>query len=103
MRRIFPLIRLRMWYSSTGITCRGSLRRRSALTFRTDLLAYCKQKGVPFYKMELPSIIAVSYTHLCAANGWRPGKAMTEDEFLAAVAKFNNSPMNGRKSKEARK
>lgn len=30
-------------------------------------------------------------------------KAMTEDEFLAAVAKFNNSPMNGRKSKEARK
>lgn len=25
-----------------------------------DLLAYCKQKGVPFYKMELPSII-VSY------------------------------------------
>lgn len=31
------------------------------------------------------------------------GKAMTEDEFLAAVAKFNNSPMNGRKSKEARK
>lgn len=32
-----------------------------------------------------------------------PGKAMTEDEFLAAVAKFNNSPMNGRKSKEARK
>ena len=34
--------------------------------------------------------------------GWRPGKAMTEDEFLAAVAKFNNSPMNGRKSKEAR-
>ena len=38
-----------------------------------------------------------------AANGWRPGKAMTEGEFLAAVAKFNNSPMNGRKSKEARK
>lgn len=32
-----------------------------------------------------------------------PCKAMTEDEFLAAVAKFNNSPMNGRKSKEARK
>ena len=42
-------------------------------------------------------------TGVCAANGWRPGKAMTEDEFLAAVAKFNNSPMNGRKSKEARK
>ena len=38
-----------------------------------------------------------------SANGWRPGKAMTEDEFLTAVAKFNNSPMNGRKSKEARK
>lgn len=45
----------------------------------------------------------MSKTMLCAANGWRPGKAMTEDEFLAAVAKFNNSPMNGRKSKEARK
>ena len=27
-----------------------------------DLLAYCKQKGVPFYKMELPSII-VSYAN----------------------------------------
>ena len=44
-----------------------------------------------------------TYAGVCAANGWRPGKAMTEDEFLAAVAKFNNSPMNGRKSKEARK
>ena len=27
-----------------------------------DLLAYCNQKGVPFYKMELPSII-VSYAN----------------------------------------
>ena len=27
-----------------------------------DLLVYCKQKGVPFYKMELPSII-VSYAN----------------------------------------
>ena len=24
-----------------------------------DLLAYCKQKGVPFYKMELPSITKI--------------------------------------------
>lgn len=44
-----------------------------------------------------------TYAGVCAANGWPAGKAMTEDEFLAAVAKFNNSPMNGRKSKEARK
>ena len=59
---------------------------------------------VPIDKLrEQHKVGRATYAGVCAANGWRPGKAMTEDEFLAAVAKFNNSPMNGRKSKEARK
>lgn len=36
---------------------------RSKITFQvSELFPYCKQKGVPFYKMELPSII-VSYAN----------------------------------------
>lgn len=59
---------------------------------------------VPIDKLrEQHKIGHAVYAGVCAANGWRPGKAMAEDEFLAAVAKFNSSPMNGRKSKEARK
>lgn len=59
---------------------------------------------VPIDKLrEQHKVGRATYAGVCASNGWRPGKAMTEDEFLAAVAKFNNSPMNGRKSKEARK
>ena len=60
-------------------------------------LKYRSRKALPH------RVGRATYAGVCAANGWRPGKAMTEDEFLAAVAKFNNSPMNGRKSKEARK
>ncbi len=41
----------------------------------------------------------------CAANGWRPGKQLTEAEFLAAIAKFTGAPMHGGepRKKEARK
>lgn len=63
-----------------------------------------RRELVPIDKLrEQHKVGRATYAGVCAANGWRPGKAMTEDEFLAAVAKFNNSPMNGRKSKEARK
>ena len=52
---------------------------------------------VPIDKLrERHKVGRATYAGVCAANGWRPGKAMTEDE-------FNNSPTNGRKSKEARK
>ena len=33
-----------------------------------------------------------TYAGVCAANGWRPGKAMTEDEFLAARRQVQQQP-----------
>ena len=41
-----------------------------------------------------------------SAQGWKPGKAVTEEEFLAAVKNFENAPMNGAhttKESEARR
>ena len=39
-------------------------------------------------------------------QGWKPGRAVTEEEFLAAVKNFENAPMNGAhttKESEARR
>lgn len=36
----------------------------------------------------------------CSANGWKPGKLLTGDEFLAAVGKFSGGPMDGRPAQE---
>ena len=33
------------------------------------------------------------FAGVCAAQGWRPGKAVTEAEFLAAVRAFTGAPM----------
>lgn len=32
---------------------------------------------------------------VCAANGWKPGKAVEEQEYLAAVDAFLKGPMRG--------
>ena len=39
----------------------------------------------------------------CAAQGWKPGKTVTEAEFLAAVEKFTSAPMSGASKKEGTK
>lgn len=36
------------------------------------------------------------FAGVCSVNGWRPGKTITEEEFLSEVAKFTKSPINGR-------
>ena len=36
------------------------------------------------------------FAGVCAARGWKPGRAVTEAEFLAAVRAFGAAPM-GRK------
>ncbi|MDE6456556.1 MAG: hypothetical protein K2L38_11790 [Dysosmobacter sp.] len=33
------------------------------------------------------------FAGVCAANNWKPGRAMTEEEFLRAVADFTGAPM----------
>lgn len=46
------------------------------------------------------------FAGVCSAQGWKPGRAVTEEEFLAAVKNFENAPMNGAhstKESEARK
>ena len=35
------------------------------------------------------------FAGVCSAQGWKPGRAVTEEEFLAAVKNFENAPMNG--------
>lgn len=36
-----------------------------------------------------------------AVNGWRPGRAMTDEEFLDGVAKFTKGPASGSGTKES--
>ena len=43
------------------------------------------------------------FAGVCAAEGWKPGKTVTETEFLAAVEKFALAPMSGAAKKEAGK
>lgn len=46
------------------------------------------------------------FAGVCSAQGWKPGRAVTEEEFLAAVKNFENAPMNGAhttKESEARR
>lgn len=43
------------------------------------------------------------FAGVCAVQNWKPGKQITEEEFLAAVKAFTGAPMNGARSgKEAR-
>lgn len=35
----------------------------------------------------------------CVAYGWKPGKMVTEDEYVAAINKFSSTPI-GKKVKE---
>ena len=44
-------------------------------------------------------IKAPIYAGTCTANGWRPGRMMTESDFLAAVEKFTGSPTGGDRKK----
>ena len=43
------------------------------------------------------------FAGVCAANGWRPGRAMTEEAFLRAVAGFTGAPMGAPGESEAKK
>lgn len=40
------------------------------------------------------------FAGVCAANGWKPGRAMTEEAFLQAIADFTKAPMSGAPGKE---
>ena len=42
-------------------------------------------------KIKIPVFIGV-----CAVNGWKPGKVMTETEFRRAVEAFTGAPINGK-------
>lgn len=35
------------------------------------------------------------FAGVCAAQGWKPGKSVTEAEFLGAVKQFTEAPMSG--------
>ena len=39
------------------------------------------------------------FAGVCAANNWRPGKAVTEEAFLRAVSDFTGAPMDGPRRK----
>ena len=39
------------------------------------------------------------FADVCAANDWKPGRAMTEEAFLQAVADFTGAPMGAPQGK----
>lgn len=39
------------------------------------------------------------FAGVCAANDWKPGRAMTEEAFLRAVADFTGAPMGAPQGK----
>lgn len=41
------------------------------------------------------------FAGVCAANGWRPGRVMTEAEFHAAVEAFTGAPMGAHSHRKA--
>ena len=41
------------------------------------------------------------FAGVCSAKGWKPGKAVTEAEFLAAVKQFTGGPMSGTHAPES--
>lgn len=47
-------------------------------------------------------ISAAIFAGVCSAQGWKPGKTVTEAEFRSAVQAFTSAPM-GRATKEATK
>lgn len=51
-------------------------------------------------KHKIPRAV---FAGVCAAQGWRAGKSVTEAEFLGAVKQFTGSPMSGAPGKEAAK
>lgn len=64
--------------------------------------------GQPERSQELLSIDTLREKHkikrpvfagVCAANDWKPGRAMTEEAFLRAVADFTGAPMGGPQGK----
>ena len=40
------------------------------------------------------------FAGVCAAQGWRPGKAVSEDAFLTAVRAFSAAPMGKKEAKD---
>lgn len=41
------------------------------------------------------------FAGVCAANDWRPGKRISEDDFAQAVAAFTGTPTDGRSHNES--
>lgn len=37
----------------------------------------------------------------CAVNGWKPGKVMSDEDYVSGVAKFTEGPTNGQKTQES--
>jgi hypothetical protein len=42
------------------------------------------------------------FAGVCSVNGWKPGKAVTEEEFLKAIERFSGASIDG-KHEEAKK
>lgn len=51
---------------------------------------------------ELKKVSRAVFAGVCAANGWRPGRMMSEKEFTSAVDAFTKAPMTGAKKQGKR-
>lgn len=41
------------------------------------------------------------FTGACVASGWKPGRVMSDEEFLAGIERFTRGPASGPRSKES--
>lgn len=47
------------------------------------------------------NIKRVVFAGACVASGWKPGRVMSDEEFLAGIERFTRGPASGPRSKES--
>ena len=47
------------------------------------------------------NINPAGFAGACVASGWKPGRVMSDEEFLAGIERFTRGPASGPRSKES--
>lgn len=73
-----------------GENTQGGQSKGQALKHLEQIEQLCKKHKIK---------VAV-YAGACALHGWKPGKVLTEKEFLDGITAFNEMPINHSQRKE---
>ena len=74
-----------------GENTQGGQSKGQALKHLEQIEQLCKKHKIK---------VAV-YAGACALHGWKPGKVLTEKEFLDGITAFNQMPINHSPGKES--